>query len=63
MIPSFDEYAAHLKAQGFDEVLVRNWSPVVSSWTPKSRTQSATATRVQHIGWAAAPLARRLERD
>lgn len=27
MIPSFDEYAAHLKAQGFEEVLVRNWSP------------------------------------
>jgi hypothetical protein len=26
MIPSFDEYAANLKAQGFDEVLVRNWS-------------------------------------
>jgi hypothetical protein len=27
MIPSFDEYAANLKAQGYEEVLVRNWSP------------------------------------
>jgi hypothetical protein len=27
MIPSFDDYAAKLRAEGFEEVLVRNWSP------------------------------------
>jgi quercetin dioxygenase-like cupin family protein len=27
MIPSFEEYAAKLKAQGYEEVLVRDWSP------------------------------------
>jgi hypothetical protein len=27
MIPSFDEYAAHLRAQGYEDVLVRDWSP------------------------------------
>jgi hypothetical protein len=26
MIPGFDEYAAHLRAQGYEEVLAREWS-------------------------------------
>jgi quercetin dioxygenase-like cupin family protein len=27
MIPSFDQFAADLKARGYEEVLVREWSP------------------------------------
>jgi quercetin dioxygenase-like cupin family protein len=27
MIPNFDEYAAELRSQGYEEVVVREWSP------------------------------------
>jgi hypothetical protein len=27
VIPSFDKFAADLRSQGYDEVLVRDWSP------------------------------------
>jgi hypothetical protein len=27
MIPTFDEYAANWRTQGYDEVLVRSWPP------------------------------------
>ncbi len=27
MIPSFDEFAAKLRAEGYEEVLARSWSP------------------------------------